>query len=79
MKCQIQWIDSNGKPTPDTNDAVMIAHFHVPVHEYGTGKILSYKDDIQGSYPICAEHYAQVTYKLLLPIGGWSFTPIESR
>lgn len=25
MKCQIQWVDANGNPTPDNNDAVCIA------------------------------------------------------
>jgi len=79
-KCKIQWIDSNGKATPDENDAVMVAQFHRPVLAVYTGKTLEYSSLIQESFPICAEHYAQVTNDMRFPRGGWTFVPIgETR
>jgi hypothetical protein len=79
MKCQVQWINTQGKHTPDDNDAVMMAHFHEPI--WGTpgpnNRIQGY-GDIRESFPICAEHYAMVDASFRLPRGGWTFTPIES-
>lgn len=76
--CCIQWIDSEGKPTPDTNEAVMIAQFHKPIHAYLTGETLAYSSEIQESFPICAAHYAQVTPKMRFGNGGgWSFCGVS--
>lgn len=75
MKCQVQWVDENGKPTPDDNEAVRIANFHRPIWE--GGKIVRYEEEIQAKFPICAKHYAQVTHKFLLEFGGgWTFESI---
>jgi hypothetical protein len=78
MKCKIQWIDDKGKPTPDENDAVMMAHYHTPI--WGVpgpnNRIIGYSEEIQESFPICAEHYARVAYSFRPPVGGWTFTPI---
>lgn len=78
MKCQIQWIDAHGNSTPDENEAVMVAQFHRPIHASFTGKTLEYSSLIQDSFPICAEHYAQVTDDMRFPKGGWTFVPLES-
>lgn len=79
MKCQVSWVDVKGQPTPDENEAVMMAHFHEPI--WGTpgpnNRIQGY-GAIRESLPICAEHYAMVDASFRLPRGGWSFTPIEA-
>lgn len=79
MKCQVKWIDEHGQPTPDENDAVMIAHFHEPLRSlasYSSNLIVSYSEAIQSSFPICAAHYARVDASYRFPRGGWTFTPI---
>ena len=82
MKCTIQWIDEEGKPTPDQNDAVMMAHYHRPKWSLPGGgpgnTITGYHEEIERSFPICKEHYSRVTPKLRWPVGGWSFEPIPS-
>jgi hypothetical protein len=79
MKCQVRWINIKGEPTPDTNDAVMMAHFHEPIWGIPgpNNKIQSYDaNKIQESFPICADHYAMVDASFRFPRGGWTFTPI---
>lgn len=83
MKCVIQWIDEEGKPTPDSNDAVMMAHYHRPRWSLPGGgpgnTIIGYEEEIERSFPMCKEHYDRhVTPKLLWPLGGWSFEAIPS-
>jgi hypothetical protein len=78
MKCQVKWVNAQGRLTPDTNDAVMMAHFHEPI--WGTpgpnNKIQGYSATVRESFPICAAHYAMVDASFRLPRGGWTFTPI---
>ena len=78
MKCQVKWVNAQGQLTPDTNDAVMMAHFHEPI--WGTpgpnNKIQGYSAMVRESFPICAAHYAMVDASFRLPRGGWTFTPI---
>lgn len=78
--CKIQWVSNEGKPTPDGNTAVMLAHFHEPVWSMSSGcvgsKMAGYSEKIQQSFPICAEHYTRVTPEMLWPRGGWSFTSL---
>ncbi len=76
--CKTQWISDEGKPTPDNNPAVMMAHYHEPIWSMPGGgignKITRHSDKIRDSFPICADHYARVTPEMLWPRGGWSFT-----
>lgn len=78
MKCQVSWVDEHGKPTPDENDAVMMAHFHEPI--WGTpgpgNKIQGYSEKVRESFPICAQHYARVDATFRMPRGGWTFEPV---
>jgi len=77
MQCGIQWIDSQGKPTPDENTAVAWAQYHYCKHEWGTGRIVEVLRAVDVSYPICAAHLAQVTPDMRFENGGlWSFAPI---
>lgn len=82
-KCQVRWIDSKGQLTPDTNNAVMMAHFHEPIWQLPAGgpgnHIVGYSDVIRESFPICAVHYARVDASFRPPRGGWTFTPIETN
>lgn len=50
ITCQIEWIDEQGNPTPDTNPAIGVA----TCHSVSFGK--------EGSRPlfICAEHAARI-------------------
>src|SRR5882724_9122171 len=81
MKCQVRWVNAQGKPTPDENDAVMLAHYHEPI--WGTpgpgNCIQGYSDKIRESFPICAAHYAMVDASVRKPRGGWTFTRIEDE
>jgi hypothetical protein len=45
MKCQIRWIDQNGDPTPDDNEAEYIA--------------TSTLDGDSKSFPCCQNHYTR--------------------
>jgi hypothetical protein len=77
MKCQIRWIDRNGKPTGDENEAVAMAHYHKAIWLCPAGcidnRIVGYRDEIDSSHPICAEHLAMAKPGLK----GWSFTPLN--
>ena len=80
--CMIQWIDQEGNPTPDSNEAVMMAFCHDSRWLIPSGssdnKIVGYTDKIQQSFPICAEHYARVTPSMRYENGGaWSFGKVN--
>ena len=81
MQCQIQWIDDNGKPTPDDNDAIMMAHSHKPKWLLSSGgpgnKQVGYEEEIQQSFPICEKHYASVSPNMRYPRGMWEFSLIS--
>jgi hypothetical protein len=84
MKCMIQWIDKNGNKTPDENEAVCMAHYHdsnIVVTNMAHGHVhTTYLETINRSFPICADHLAQVTYDMKYGNGGgWSFTTLESK
>lgn len=51
MKCLIQWIDVNGEPTPDTNEATCLA---VIIHTDSGGRSTVRK------FPCCAVHEVQL-------------------
>lgn len=79
MKCQAQWVDANGKPTPDENEAVAMGH----VHKMATPMSLdprvqpTYLDEVVKSLPVCAEHMKQVKYNWRYGSGGaWTFTDL---
>jgi hypothetical protein len=76
-QCKVQWINEQGQPTPDNNEAVMVAQFHQPIHAYLTAKVVEYSSLIQDSFPICAEHYSRVTPDMRFPQGGWTFVPLS--
>ena len=50
-KCEIQWIDRNGKPTPDTNEAITTA---VSTVSYRDGSVATKR------FPCCAHHATQL-------------------
>lgn len=58
MKCKIQWIDENGRPTPDENEATVLIRMkaHDPVMADGRTVHI----DESEWYPCCASHYAQL-------------------
>jgi len=53
MKCEIKWIDDNGKTTPDDNEA--IGHVRLParVEQHNSGPL---KFSATRWFPICACH-----------------------
>lgn len=77
MKCQIQWIGLDGKPTPDQNDAVAIACVHDAIWSHPEGspnnRIVGYADTIRERFPICADHLPQLRG---LVGRGWSIEPL---
>ena len=77
-KCEIQWIDEQGKPTPDQNEAVMLAQFHQPIYAPFSTRVIEYSSLIQGAFPICAQHYARVTHEMRFPRGGWTFVELQT-
>jgi hypothetical protein len=56
-RCQIRWIDADGKSTPDHNEA--IGHVRMParVEQRPSGPI---KFSATKWFPICAEHAKQL-------------------
>jgi len=60
VKCEIQWIDDAGKPTPDTNEAVarIVCDAHTVIDRrtlYPTAKIPASRH-----YACCAGHLKQM-------------------
>ena len=59
MKCEIQWIDDSGQPTPDDNPAIGFARLRAS--EYVGANAAHGRVAIERrSYPICAEHAARM-------------------
>lgn len=74
-KCQIMWIDAQGQPTPDGNDAVMLAL----VHRLKVGDV-GYEPEISETFHICAEHYARIQPHFKYENGGaWQFAPLPEE
>jgi hypothetical protein len=77
MKCQIQWVNKQGNPTPDENEAVAIAHFHKPIWALPGGgpgnHIVGYSEEIEREFLICQEHLDAVGPDFK----AWSFSPIK--
>jgi hypothetical protein len=83
VKCKIQWIDDNGSPTPDDNEAI------------GTVAMRTYQPEGRGSpldktwgeeHPICAEHLKRMRpHHVSWPgtdhefITEWRFTPYNPQ
>ncbi len=63
--CKIQWIDKNGKPTPDSNPCVgYVRCLGYPVYENP-----AYVPTPSDWIPICAEHLPDMPND-----GRWEFT-----
>lgn len=69
-KCQIQWIDCDGKPTPDVNEAIGLA-------------AITIRGETR-RFPICAAHLASMGQvhsgrcshsHTLAPTAQWAFEP----
>lgn len=76
LTCKIQWIDENGKRTPDSNVAVAIAYAHeAKSRDQRTGRAIEFwPDKFVDHYPICQDHLARVESEMLFENGGsWSF------
>ena len=50
MKCTIQWIDADGEPTPDTNEAVALVRCNDSINSSGK------------KHPICEQHLKRLKY-----------------
>ena len=68
MKCEIRWIDGQGNPTPDTNDASGIAIQPIMPITYA-GQTYLQK---QSAIPCCAEHA-----KRIRDLSNWRFLSFE--
>lgn len=64
MKCEIQWIDWQGKPTPDANEA--IGYAWVEAHTLTIDGRLIHTPESK-HFPICAKHAKR------LPMPHWRF------
>ena len=65
-RCEIQWVDAYGKPTPDTNEAVGT----VQCLGYPCRSNPAYVPEPSREFPICADHL------LRMPDDGrWIFRP----
>ena len=69
MKCQIQWIDKQGNPTPDDNEAIGYAICRHTDPCIGGGYPV-YAPHDSAPYPICHEHKRQLD-----SLFNWRFTP----
>lgn len=73
MKCEIQWIDEKGKPTPDTNPAIGFAF--LPARDQWIGGRLVHFEPSK-VYAICACHAAQLREP---GMELWQFQALESK
>lgn len=73
-QCQIQWINSKGVKTPDTNDA--IGTVYVRAHDFRLldGTHISYPQS--DTFYICAEHAKRLGAK---GMENWVFTPLPKE
>ena len=53
--CRIRWIDANGDPTPDNNEAIGRVRTRAR-HESFAGRDYPYWHEASPWFPICAEH-----------------------
>jgi hypothetical protein len=58
LSCQIQWIDSSGNPTPDSNPAIMLVRTKQRVEQHH-GRALQFS--ASQWFPICACHATQLS------------------
>lgn len=79
--CCIQWIDRDGKPTPDRNESTYIACAHelvrvIDPHAY-PHMLVEYGPKIVQTSPMCSTHYLRVEGRMLYGNGGmWEFKPM---
>lgn len=71
VTCAIQWIDSNGKPTPDTNEAIGSA---LCTTHYADGTITKSE-----AFPICRDHLARMQGTWVPPMGRPAYAGIRSQ
>ena len=69
LTCQIQWIDKDGKPTPDTNPAIGRC-WTMARRTLICGRLLDFPESQH--FLICAEHAAQIS-----GLPGWTFEPLD--
>lgn len=69
-KCKIQWIDQNGEPTPDDNEAIGEV-WRVANTQIHHGRQIHFSESEH--FPICAEH------ALRLPMPHWEFEPYQKE
>ena len=62
MKCQIEWIDRHGNPTPDSNPAIGFAVCYDPI---------SFPKNGSRKIPICKKHFLD-----MLPFQHWKMKPL---
>lgn len=73
--CKIQWIDQNGEPTPDTNEAVGTVYVEAHVVQIGGHGVTMGRS---ADYPICAEHLKRFHVEHL-QAEHWVFVPKEDQ
>lgn len=64
-KCQIQWVDDNGRPTPDQNEAVCVAVHEVRKHRLASGAA---QEAAVRRFACCAAHAVELQQLVAL---GW--------
>ncbi len=65
-RCEIQWVDDHGDPTPDPNPAVGTAQ----CLGYACPSNPAYRPQPSREYPICADHLLRMPED-----GHWIFRP----
>jgi hypothetical protein len=60
-KCQIKWIDQDGKPTPDENEAIGECWIEAYVENCAYAMAGVIQHPRSDNFPICAEHAKQLS------------------
>jgi len=68
--CRIQWIDSQGNPTPDANPAVGVAWTVDYYHMMRDGHVIHFTES--EAFPICEAHRARMDAP---ETAFWRFAP----
>jgi hypothetical protein len=72
MKCVIKWVDAQGEPTPDDNDAAVMVRLPLRVEQHN-GRTLTLH--ATKWFPCCAEHAKRLRDPAM---HAWECRPLDA-
>jgi len=75
LTCAIQWIDDNGKPTPDNREAIGTVYREAYITQYPSAVNGVIQFERSEDFLICAEHAKQLKNP---GMEHWHFQPLKA-